>query len=54
MPTPETQVTVRLAPRQMEKIQQRLAKKKKSDSFIKQSDIIREVVEAGLQALAEK
>jgi hypothetical protein len=48
------QVSVSLTPTQLAKIDKRLAKKKKADVFTKKSDVIREIVDAGLQALGEK
>jgi hypothetical protein len=47
-------VCVQLTPSQLRRIKKRLDRKKKKDSFAKQSVVIREIVEAGLQALGEK
>jgi hypothetical protein len=51
MATPALQVTLLLTPGQFAKIDRRLKAKKKSNTYVKKADVLREIVDAGLQAL---
>ena len=51
---PVTQVTVILTPKQHAKIVKRLREKKKDNVFVRKADIVREIVDAGLEALDKK
>jgi hypothetical protein len=49
--TPANQVTVVLSPVQGQKIKALLKKRRTKDPFIRKSDVLREVVDAGLRSL---
>jgi hypothetical protein len=51
MGTPALQLTLLLTTSQMVKINKRFKEKKRANTYVKKADVVREIVEAGLQAL---
>jgi len=52
--TPATQITLLLTRPQLAKVNKRLQEKKKIDAYAKKADVLREILDAGLEALDEK